>query len=722
MGLELLIEIGTEEIPARFSPPALKQMRKLMEEKLRAFRIQYGQAEAMCTPRRLTLCVRDVSENQAEHLIRAVGPPARVAYDQDGKPTKAAIGFARNQGVELDELKVEEMPEKGAYLVVEKKDPGKETVELLPQIILEWITSLSFPKNMRWGTGNFRFARPIHWILALFGGKVIPFDLDGIKSGSVTRGHRFIHPEPIEVKDLSSYLDLLERACVMCDPEKRMQVILSQAQREADKAGGRLREDSALLEEVTHLVEWPVALCGSFDPEFLELQEEVLVTSMRDHQKYFCIVDKNERLIPRFITISNTPVDEPQTIIKGNERVLRARLSDAAFFLEEDTKVPLSDRVDSLKQVVFQEQLGSLYDKVLRIKGLARYLADNLEKPKLDSKGKQDLINIIERGALLCKCDLVTEMVGEFPELEGIMGREYARRSGEPDALAQAIFEHYLPRFAGDKPPDSLAGSILSLADKMDTLAGCFFLGLIPTGSEDPHALRRQVQGMIQIILNQDLIFPWEGFVTEGLSPFQSKDAAKFEEAVQRIHPFLIQRLNNFFLSRGFDYDLINAVLAAENQHPVFVQKRLEALNRFRSQEVFGAILIPFKRVINILPDYGQKAQGAREGVRVIRIQGKREREPIDDVDPGLFREDEEHRLFDIFKRLEGELYDQIGRAEYYEALQAMVALKEPIDAFFDKVLVMEKDESLKNNRLALLTSIGRVFLKIADFSKIVQE
>ncbi|MGA1841904.1 MAG: glycine--tRNA ligase subunit beta, partial [bacterium] len=676
-------------------------MRTLMEEKLDTLRIQHGQIQTMCTPRRLTLCAEDVSENQEEHLVRAVGPPARVAYDQDGKPTKAAIGFARNQGVELEELKVEDMPEKGAYLVVEKKDPGKETGQLLPEIILEWIASMSFPKNMRWGNGSFRFARPIHWILALFGGKVIPFDLDGINSGSMTRGHRFIHPEPIEVKDLSSYLDLLEKASVMCDPKKRMRIILSQAQKEADKAGGRLREDDALLEEVTHLVEWPVALCGSFDPGFLELPEEVLVTSMRDHQKYFCIVDESGRLIPRFITISNTPVDEPQTVIKGNERVIRARLSDAAFFLEEDTKTPLSDRVDSLMQVVFQEQLGSLYDKVLRIKGLACYLVEKLEKPRFDSKGKQDLIDIIERGALLCKCDLVTEMVGEFPELEGVMGREYARRSGEPEAIAQAIFEHYLPRFAGDKLPDTLAGSILSLADKMDTLAGCFFLGFVPTGSEDPHALRRQVQGMIQIILNQDLVFPWEGFVTEGLSPFQTKDHVKFQEAVQRIHPFLIQRLNNFFLAQGFDYDLINAVLAAENVHPVFVQKRLDALNRFRSQEAFGAILTPFKRVINILPKNDQK---------------------LPEVDSGLFRESAENRLFDIFKRLEQGLYDQIGRAEYYEALQAMVALKEPIDVFFDQVLVMEKDEALKNNRLALLTSIGRIFLKIADFSKIVQE
>ena len=701
MGLELLIEVGTEEIPARFSTPNLKQMNKLMEERLRSNRIQFGAIQTMCTPRRLSICVRDVSEKQAEHMIKAVGPPARVAYDQEGKPTKAAIGFARNQGVDLNELRVEEMPGKGAYLVVEKKDPGQKTASLLPQMIPEWITSLNFPKNMRWGNGDLRFARPIHWILALFGGEVIPFDLDGIRSGDMTFGHRFMHPDPLSVKDFPSYLELLEKACVQCDPEKRREIILSQAQKEAEKTGGRLKEDLALLEEVTHLVEWPVALCGAFDPDFLKLPEEVLITSMRDHQKYFCIVDKNERLLPRFITICNIPADDSQIITRGNERVLKARLSDAAFFLEEDTKVSLSDRVESLKHVVFQEQLGSLYDKALRINGLATYLAEKIVEPGIDVKEKDALLKSLERGALLCKCDLVTEMVGEFPELQGIMGREYARRSGESEAVAKAIFEHYLPRFAGDELPESLAGAILSLADKMDNLAGCFILGFIPTGSEDPHALRRQVQGMIQIVLSQGLVFPWEGFVNEGLLSFKSDNLKGLEDAVQKIHPFLIQRLNNFFLAQGFDYDLINAVLGAENPHPILVQKRLDALKRFRSEEAFDAILTPFKRVINILPDEAQKLQ---------------------DVDPSLFTEDAEKKLFGIFKGLEDRLYKRIDRAEYLDALQEMVALKDPIDLFFDQVLVMDKKEALRNNRLALLSAIGRIFLRIADFSKIVQE
>ena len=701
MGLELLIEVGTEEIPARFSTPNLKQMNKLMEERLRSNRIQFGAIQTMCTPRRLSICVRDVSEKQAEHMIKAVGPPARVAYDQEGKPTKAAIGFARNQGVDLNELRVEEMPGKGDYLVVEKKDPGQKTASLLPQMIPEWITSLNFPKNMRWGNGDLRFARPIHWILALFGGDVIPFDLDGIRSGDMTFGHRFMHPDPLSVKDFPSYLELLEKACVQCDPEKRREIILSQAQKEAEKTGGRLKEDLALLEEVTHLVEWPVALCGAFDPDFLKLPEEVLITSMRDHQKYFCIVDKNERLLPRFITICNIPADDSQIITRGNERVLKARLSDAAFFLEEDTKVSLSDRVESLKHVVFQEQLGSLYDKALRINGLATYLAEKIVEPGIDVKEKDALLNALERGALLCKCDLVTEMVGEFPELQGIMGSEYARRSGESEAVAKAIFEHYLPRFAGDELPESLAGAILSLADKMDNLAGCFILGFIPTGSEDPHALRRQVQGMIQIVLSQGLVFPWEGFVNEGLLSFKSDNLKGLEDAVQKIHPFLIQRLNNFFLAQGFDYDLINAVLGAENPHPILVQKRLDALKRFRSEEAFDAILTPFKRVINILPDEAQKLQ---------------------DVDPSLFTEDAEKKLFGIFKGLEDRLYKRIDRAEYLDALQEMVALKDPIDLFFDQVLVMDKKEALRNNRLALLSAIGRIFLRIADFSKIVQE
>jgi len=701
MGMELLIEIGTEEIPARFSPLALAQMRSLMEETLRLHRIPFESMVTMCTPRRLVTCVRDVASHQEEHLLKAVGPPARVAYDKEGKPTNAAMGFARNQGVGIEDLHTEEIPGKGEYLVVEKRDKGKPTVELLSALIPAWITSLSFPKNMRWGEGALRFARPIHWICALFGGEVVPFSIDGIASGETTRGHRFLHPEPITVRDFSSYIERLEKGYVICDPERRTRMILDQSKQEAEKAGGMLRDDNDLLVEVTHLVEWPIALCGSFDPSFLRLPEEVLVTSMRDHQKYFCVTDARGRLLPRFITISNTPVDDPRVVIAGNERVLRARLTDAAFFLDEDTKKPLADRVEGLKHVVFQEQLGSLYDKVMRIKDLSRYLAEHLDAPEQDKRKRGDLVRSLERAALLCKCDLVTEMVGEFPELQGVMGREYAQRSKEPQEVARAIYEHYLPRFAGDELPATLTGAILSLADKMDTIAGCFFLGLIPTGSEDPHALRRQVQGMILIVIDQGLVFPWQGFVDEGLRPFRAAGPEKWEEASQKLHAFFIQRLNNYFIAQGYAYDLINAVLGAENAHPIIVRKRLDALTRFRAEEAFGAILTPFKRVINILP---------------------KDVEGLPPLNTDLLVEDAERKLYDVFKGLEEDLRGRIGRAEYLDALEAMVALKEPIDAFFNQVLVMDKREELRDNRLALLSSIGTIFLGIADFSKIVQE
>lgn len=698
---ELLIEIGTEEIPARFSGPTLAQMRERMEEALRSHRIPFASVVTMCTPRRLVTCVTDVAVHQEEHLLKAVGPPARVAYDKEGKPTNAAVGFARNQGVGIEELRTEEIPGKGEYLVVEKRDPGRPTAELLPALIPAWITSLGFPKNMRWGEGTLRFARPIHWICALFGGEVVPFSIDGIESGATTRGHRFLHPDQITVQDFSSYLERLEKGHVIVDPERRTGMILDQSGKEAEKAGGRLRDDRDLLQEVTHLVEWPIALCGSFAPSFLRLPEEVLVTSMRDHQKYFCLTDARGRLLPRFITISNTPVNDSQVVIAGNERVLRARLTDAAFFLDEDTKRPLSDRVEGLKHVVFQEQLGSLYDKVMRIKDLSRYLAEHLDAPDLDRKQRGDLVRSLERAALLCKCDLVTEMVGEFPELQGVMGREYAQRSNEPEEVAQAIYEHYLPRFAGDELPTSLTGAILSLADKMDTIAGCFFLGLVPTGSEDPHALRRQVQGMIQIVIDQGLVFPWQGFVDEGLRPFGAADPGKGEEASQRLHAFLIQRLNNYFIAQGYAYDLINAVLDAENAHPIVMQKRLDALTKFRAEESFGAILTPFKRVINILPKDAHR---------------------LPSLNTDLFVEDAEKKLYAAFKGLEEELRGKIGRGEYLDALEAMVALREPIDAFFDQVLVMDKRAEVKENRLALLSSIGTIFLRIADFSKIVQE
>ncbi|MBN2373499.1 glycine--tRNA ligase subunit beta [bacterium] len=721
MGLELLIEIGTEEIPSRFLPLALEQMQSLMTGQFSFHHIQHGSTQAMGTPRRLAICVQDVAESQTKRVIKAVGPPKRVAYDTSGKPTRAAIGFAQNHGVKVEDLKVEEIPEKGAYIIAEKEDTGKETLQLLPAIIPSWINSIGFPKSMRWGESDLKFVRPIHWIIAIFGGQRIPFSMDGIKSDVKTYGHRFLHPDPIIVKDFQSYMTQLEKACVICDPEKRREIILKQARAEAKKAGGTLREDMGLLDQVTNLVEWPVALCGSFDPKYLDLPEEVLVTSMRDNQKYFCIEDSKGRLLPNFVTISNMPADDLMIVIKGNERVLRARLSDASFFLDEDTKNPLSDRIESLKHVVFQEQLGSLHDKIIRIKELAIYMAEALEKPALDPTKKMALKNTLERSALLSKCDLVTEMVGEFPGLQGIMGREYATRSGEGEDVAQAIFEHYLPRFSGDKLPATLPGAILSLADKMDNLVGCFLLGFVPTGSEDPHALRRQTQGMIQIVLNNGLIFPWEGFIKKALSVYQPSfsditgeiplnlRSTKKNEGVQGGFPnetkgkmriFLNQRLNNYFLAQGFDYDLINAVLDAGDAHPIYVQKRLEALAEFRSQEAFETILTPFKRVINILPKGGKE---------------------LPDPDQRFFTEEAEKSLYDIFKGLEGELNKKIAGAEYLDALQAMVNLKESIDNFFDKVLVMDKDDILRNNRLSLLSSIGRVFLKIADFSRIVQ-
>ncbi len=701
-GKELLIEVGTEEIPARFCTTALMQIDSLMEEKLHFHRILHGRIQSMCTPRRLVVCVQGVAERQKKRIARMVGPPAGIAYDKDGNPTRAAIGFANNQGVSVEDIKVEELPDKkGLYIVVEKEDAGKETADLLPMIIPEFIISLNFPKSMRWGTGDIRFVRPIHWILALFGGTVVPFDLDGIKSGKRTFGHRFNHPEPIEINDLSSYLSLLEKAGVICDPERRKEMILVQARTAAEMAGGILKEDSALLEEVTHLVEWPVALCGSFEPKYLELPEDVLITSMRDHQRYFCIVDKKGALLPRFVTVSNTPVDDPKVIIEGNERVLRARLSDAAFFLKEDTKIPLGERIKSLKEVIFQEQLGSLYDKALRIKGLSIYLIRKLEEPIISSQERERLKTVLERSSLLCKCDLVTEMVGEFPELQGIMGREYAKRSCEQEEVAEAIYEHYLPRFSGDELPLTLSGSILSLANKMDNIAGCFFQDIIPSGSEDPHALRRQAQGIIQIILNKGLIFPWEGFIREGLLQISSKLSGKLGEVEPKIHAFLNQRLNNYFLAQGYDYDLINSVLDTGNCHPVFIQKRLNALREFRSEEAFATILISFKRVINILPK-GEEIQKA--------------------VDISIFTEAEEIRLYESFQKLVGGLKEDIARAEYLGALQAMAEMKEPIDLFFDRVLVMHEDMRVRKNRLALLASIRNIFLKIADFSKIVQE
>ncbi|MGE5708450.1 MAG: glycine--tRNA ligase subunit beta, partial [Bacteroidota bacterium] len=481
MAKDLFLEIGCEEIPAGFVPKAMADMEALMKKELESARVEYAGIRTFGTPRRLVLAVNGMAERQPDAELTAMGPAKSAAYDADGNPTKAAQGFARGQGVDVADLKVVVTP-KGEYLAAVKSEVGRNTSELLPEILPRLIGAIPFRKSMRWADFDVRFARPIHWIVALFDGVVVPFSFGNIESGSVSRGHRFMANTTFPVRDLAHYLEECERHFVIPDPEKRKEIIRREIERVAQQAKGNVLPDESLLEQVSFLVEYPSAVHGTLSPDFLVVPSEVLITSMREHQRYFSLVDGNGKLLPGFITINNTLTEDPSVVVKGNERVLRARLSDARFFYDEDRKVKLESRVEALKSVVYQAKLGTSYEKMERFRELAKGLAERLN-PQVADK--------VARAATLCKADLVSGMVGEFPEVQGIMGREYALHDGEDAAVANAVAEHYLPTQAGGELPASDVGAFVSLADKVDTICGCFSVGLIPTGSADPYALRR---------------------------------------------------------------------------------------------------------------------------------------------------------------------------------------------------------------------------------------
>ena len=475
---ELFFELGTEEIPAGFIPRAMAGMEAIITRELFNARLSFDEIKTLATPRRLALMVKGIPAVQPDAELTATGPSKKAAYDADGKPTKAAEGFARGQGVDVSAIRIV-TTDKGEYISITRTETGRPTHELLSEILPKLINEIPFKKSMRWGDLDVRFARPIHWIVALFDGVVVPFEFGNITSGAVSRGHRFMANTAFPVRDYAHYLEECERHFVIPDPERRKEIIRRETHRVAIAAGGHLLPDEELLEQVSFLVEYPSAVHGTFSEEFLKVPKEVLITSMRSHQRYFSIVDAGGKLLPGFITINNTLTQDPSVVVKGNQRVLRARLSDARFFFEEDQKIRLDERVEALKKVVYQQKLGTSFEKMERFKALAEGLADSLNTAVKAQTG---------RAAWLCKADLVTGMVGEFPEVQGIMGREYALLEGEDAAVAAAIAEHYLPIQAGGELPASDIGAFVSIADKLDTICGCFGVGLIPTGAADPYA------------------------------------------------------------------------------------------------------------------------------------------------------------------------------------------------------------------------------------------
>jgi glycyl-tRNA synthetase beta chain len=689
MGRELLLEIGTEEIPAAFIPKALDEMALLIRKELQANRVAHGEARTLGTPRRLILVVEDVAEKQEDVEREKLGPPLPMAFDDKGKPTKAAIGFAKGQGLAVEDLKVVQRG-KGEYLCAVKKEEGKASSSLLAEILPRLIGSISFPKSMRWGTVNIRFARPIHWILALFDKGVIPFGFGDIESGNRSYGHRFMSPHAFEIRDFQSYKRQIKGAFVIVDPQERRKMIEEGIAKAAKEVSGNVLSNQDLLEEVTYLVEYPTVIVGTFEREFLALPREVVINAMEEHQRYFPVVDERGNLMSHFVCVCNTRTPDMETVKRGNERVLKARLSDAKFFFEEDTKEPLDRKVEALKGVIFQAQLGTSYEKVLRFTELSLYLA---------RKFRPDLEEAVEKAAMLCKADLVTGMVGEFPTLQGVVGREYALISGEGEEVANAILEHYLPSFAGDRLPSGPLGDFISIADKLDSIVGCFGVGLIPTGAGDPFALRRQALGIIRILLGKGYFLSLGEIIDKSLELLKEKLTIPSDQTKEAISDFLRSRFQNLLISEGYPFDVVEAVLGAHFDDLLECRDRIEAMTRLKAKEEFLALATSFKRVTNI-------AGGFSRG----------------EVNPSLLQHPSEKALFEQYLLAKREVEKNMEEKDFERALMEMVKLKDPIDDLFDSVLIMDEVREKRENRLTLLGNITALFFRIADFSKLVTE
>ena len=689
MPAELLLEIGTEEIPSDYLEKGLKALEDLTVENLKNNRI--GMSEGLYThgtPRRLVLMGKAIAEKQDDIFQELTGPPKSAALDNRGNPTKAALGFAKKQGVSFEDLQWMETP-KGEYLYVKRQISGRPTIEVLAELLPKIIGDLPWPKSMRWGQIGFLFVRPIHWVLALFDGRVVPFGVAGVKSGNLTRGHRFMSPQPIKIRGVQDYEEKIRTAFVIIDREERKKRVVETTFEAASAVSGFPMKDPDLVSTVANLVEFPSAVCGSFDEDFLKIPGPVLITAMKEHQKYFSLRDGEGRLIPHFVAVNNTIPKNESVVRKGHERVLRARLADADFFFKEDRKRPLEDRLDDLKGVIYQADLGTSFAKVQRFTRLAEYLAEKVAPNQMEN---------VRLAARLCKCDLVTEMVMEFPSLQGVMGSEYARLDGYPQKVCQAIQEHYLPMRSGDETPASIPGAIVGVADRMDTITGCFAVHLEPSGTADPFALRRHALAIIRIIENMAWNISLRELVSRAVTILH--ETIEFDEAqlVNKVIDFFRERYKNMMLGGGHTSDLVEAILSAGFDHIYELRFRIDQLKKFMNESSeFESLVLTSKRITNIL----------------------KKQADIQNVDPDLFKEPSEFRLWEAYEALEGDVLRFIEGKKYFEALDLMGRLRKPVDDLFDEVEILAKDQpQLKSNRVGILQTLARLFQNLADFSK----
>ncbi|MBO5131347.1 MAG: glycine--tRNA ligase subunit beta [Romboutsia sp.] len=682
----LLFEVGVEELPSRFVSSTLDQIKNNLTKLFNENRITFDNIETYGTPRRLTFIVKGISDRQSDLEEEVKGPSKKIAVDENGNFTKPALGFMKSKGLKEEDV-VFKVVGKDEYIFGTIRQEGKDTSEVLKTILPEAVKMVVFPKSMRWGGKNMRFARPIRWMVTLLNDNVLEIDLEGIVSSNVTKGHRFLGKSEIEVSSLEDYLAKLEENYVILDQNKRKEMIKNQCIEVANSLGGEVEFDEDLLEEVTYLVEYPTAFYGEFDESYAKLPKEVVTTPMKEHQRYFPVL-KDGKLLPNFIAVRNGNDYRIDNVKKGNEKVLVARLEDALFFYKEDTKKSLETYCEKLKNVVFQAKLGTVYDKTLRIENLTTSILDilNLSNENEDAK----------RAAKLCKADLVTGMVFEFTELQGIMGREYAKVSGENETVSEAIFEHYLPRFAGDILPQTNVGTALSIADKLDSIVGFFAIGIQPTGSQDPYALRRQALGIINILMDKKLQVNIKDLINAALDNYSNLEFNK-EEVVVNVMEFFKERVRNLFRELGIRYDVIEAVLSSEISDVSDTYLRALELNNWLQKDELVEMLTAFNRVSTL----AQKSES-------------------DTVNEELLKEEAEINLYAKFKETKQKVSELLKDKKYSEALDSFASLRPSIDAMFDSVMVMDKDESIKNNRLGMLKQIYDTMLSICDLSKIV--
>jgi len=686
---DLLYEIGTEEIPAGFIQPALKQLQEKFIGKAAELKIQYGAIEVKGTPRRLTLLVKEVAEKQEDIREELIGPSAQAGIDGEGNFTKAAAGFAKSRGADVSELKKVET-EKGPYLMLVREVAGKETIALLPNLLKELLLELSFPKSMKWGANQHTFARPIQWLLALFGQEIVSLEHDGIVSSNTSRGHRFLANTTFTVQDAGVYEALLKKHFVIADIATRRAMVVEEIKKAVAEStlheGASVAVDEELVDLVTNLVEMPFGVCGSFDEKFLQVPDEVLITSMREHQKYFPVVNSKAELLPGFVAVNNTRVKDQDITRKGHQRVLRARLEDALFFYKKDCESRLEEKHGRLDGIIFQAKLGTMQEKVDRLVKLSRILAEKIAPENVE---------LASRAAYLCKADLISDMVGEFPTLQGVMGASYAENDNEPIEVALAIQEHYMPKRAGAPLPTSTVGAIVALADRFDTLAGCFGIGQKVTGTADPFGLRRLSLAVLNILAEGGWDVSLQEVVHKALALYGSKvdgSSATVDTVVQ----FIQGRFVNDCVAKGSEQGVVEAVTSVEFDNVKDTLDRIGALQTIRHDQAFEVLASSYKRIRNIIKDNKETT-----------------------VSPDLFTEEAERALYLVFQGVQAEMTDLLAQRKYVEALQVMLKMKQPVDGFFDGVMVMADDAAVRTNRLNLLTAIGELILKIGDISKI---